>query len=103
MTNADKPDITARLDDIDERLEQLGDELDLIRTIQNGMRREVRTNSQTTARLERTVTQLADISRLHQQALRSADRDRQVFQSEIRRIWEYLLRQGGNGNTPPNN
>lgn len=100
MTNADQPDITTRLDDIDERLEQLGDELDLIRIIQNANRRELRTNSQTIARLERTVTQLADISRLHQQALRSADRDRQVFQAEIRRIWEYLLGQSGNGSSP---
>lgn len=46
MTNADQPDITARLNEIDERLEQLGDELDLIRTIQNGMRREGANNQQ---------------------------------------------------------
>jgi hypothetical protein len=46
MTNAYQPDITARLDDIDERLEQLGDELDIIRTIQNGMRREGANNQQ---------------------------------------------------------
>lgn len=26
-----------------------------------------------------------------------AERDRQVFQTEIQRIWEYLLQQGGNG------
>lgn len=26
--------------------------------------------------------------------------DRQEFRTEIQRIWEYLLRQGGNGNTP---
>ena len=26
--------------------------------------------------------------------------DRQEFRNEIQRIWEYLLRQGGNGNTP---
>jgi NAD-dependent oxidoreductase involved in siderophore biosynthesis len=108
MTNADQPqNITERLNDIDERLEQLGDEIDLIRTIQNGNRRELRANSQTTARLERTVAQLADIARDHQLALRiasqDAERDRTVFQAEIRRIWEYLLQQGGNGNTPPSN
>lgn len=97
MTNADQPqDITSRLDDIDERLEQLGDELDLIRTIQNANRRETRVNSQTAARLERTVTQLADIAREHQQALR-------ISQQNFDRIWEYLLRQGGNGNAPPRN
>ncbi|GAB1540156.1 hypothetical protein NUACC21_28250 [Scytonema sp. NUACC21] len=26
--------------------------------------------------------------------------DRQSFQTEIQRIWEYLLRQGGNGSNP---
>ncbi|MBF2007375.1 MAG: hypothetical protein IGS49_18410 [Chlorogloeopsis fritschii C42_A2020_084] len=26
-----------------------------------------------------------------------AERDRQIFQVEIRRIWEYLLQQFGNG------
>ncbi len=102
MTNAEQPeDISARLNDIDERLEQLGDELDLIRTIQNGMRREVRATSQTSARLERTVNRLADIARDHQLALRiverNAESDRSVFQAEIRRFWEYLLRQSGNG------
>ncbi|MBN3906575.1 MAG: hypothetical protein HWQ35_08445 [Nostoc sp. NMS1] len=46
MTNAYQPNITARLDDIDKRLEQLGDELDLIPTIQNGMRRKGANNQQ---------------------------------------------------------
>jgi septal ring factor EnvC (AmiA/AmiB activator) len=114
MTNAEQPqDITERLTNIDEQLEQIGDELDLIRTIQNGVRRETRINSQTAGRLERTVAQLANLGRDHQLALRLAsenaerdraivDRDRIVFQAEIRRIWEYLLQQGGNGNTPSN-
>jgi prefoldin subunit 5 len=96
MTNADQTpqDTAARLSNIDEQLELLGDELDLIRTIQDANRREVRSNSQSTARLERTVTQLANISRDHQVALR-------VFQTEIQRIWEYLLSQRSNGNAPP--
>jgi hypothetical protein len=114
MSNADQPqNISARLDDVDARLEQLGDEIDIIRTIQDSVRRETRINSQTGARLERTVTQLADIARDHQRVLRissqNAERDREivnndreVFQAEIRRIWEYLLRQGGNGNAPAN-
>lgn len=105
MTNAGMPeDINTRLDDIDTRLEELGDELDLIRTIQNGMRREVRVNSQTTARLERTVNRLADIARDHQVASRvaerNAERDRQTFQVEIRRIWEYLSDRNGGSGTP---
>jgi chromosome segregation ATPase len=104
MTNADQPqDIAARLSNIDEQLEQIGDELDLIRTIQNANRREVRTNSQSAARLERTVTQLANIARDHQTTLRSLERERETFQAEIRRIWEYLLSQRGNGNAPPSN
>lgn len=103
MTNADQPqDIAARLSNIDEQLEQIADELDLIRTIQNANRREVRANSQSAARLERTVTQLASIARDHQAALRILEPDREVFQAEIRRIWEYLLTQSGNGNAPPN-
>ena len=105
MTNAHPEDITARLDSIDEQLEQLGDEIDLIRTIQNGNRREVRANSQTLTRLERTTTQLADIARDHQIALRiasqDAERDRQQFQAEIRRIWEYLRDRNG-GSSPSN-
>ena len=40
MTNADQMYITARVDNINERLEQLGDQLDLTRTIPNDMRRE---------------------------------------------------------------
>jgi hypothetical protein len=95
MTNAGQPeDIAVRLSNIDEQLEQLGDEIDLIRTIQNANRRETRVNSQTTARLERTVTQLADIARNHQQALR-------ISQENIDRIWQYLesqIRNNGNGN-----
>lgn len=102
MTNADQPqDIAARLSNIDEQLEQIGDELDLIRTIQDGNRRETRSNSQSAARLERTVTQLASIAREHQLALGIIEREREVFQTEIRRIWEYLLSQRSNGNAPP--
>lgn len=112
MTDAQQPQsIIERLDNLDARLEAIGDELDLVRTVQNGMRREVRYTSQSMTRLERTVADLADVARDHQQALRllsqNAERDREtinndreVFQAEIRRIWEYLLRQSGNGNSP---
>ncbi|MCC5636604.1 hypothetical protein LC593_12165 [Nostoc sp. CHAB 5844] len=91
MINAQPEDLNSRLNDIDARLEALGDEIDLNRTILDGVRRETRANSQTAARLERTVNQLLDIARLHQQALRQS-------QIENERIWQYLLRQsGGNG------
>jgi chromosome segregation ATPase len=107
MTNAGQPeDISVRVDNIDTRLEELGDDLDLLQTVQNANRRETRGNSQTIARLERTIRELAEIARLHQEGLRvtqrDAERDRlvlretqQVFQEEIRRIWEYLRDRNG--------
>ena len=102
-------DITLRLDDVDSKLDQLGDEIDLVRTIQEGVRRETRSNSQALARLERTVTSLADIARLHQQSLRQSERQFQEFQrnniefqrttnaalERIDRILDYLLKQSG--------
>jgi len=76
-------DITLMVDDVDSKLDQLGDEIDLVRTIQEGVRRETRSNSQALARLERTVTSLADIARLHQQSLRQSERQFQEFQRNI--------------------
>nr|WP_196517800.1 hypothetical protein [Nostoc sp. WHI] len=79
MTSSGQPeDISVRLDDIDTRLEEVGDQLDLIRTIQDANRRETRGNYQTIARLERSIRELGDIARLHQEALRVAERDRQA-------------------------
>jgi division protein CdvB (Snf7/Vps24/ESCRT-III family) len=105
MTSSLQPeDISVRLDDIDTRLEEVGDQLDLLRTIQDANRRETRGNSQTVARLERTVRELSDIARLHQEGLRiaqrEAERSREVFQEEIRRIWEYLRDRNGGSSTP---
>lgn len=94
MTYAQPEDINVRLEQMDERLEQLGDEIDLIRIIQNANRRETRANSQTIARVERSVAELLDIARLHQQALKAN-------QQNIDRIWLYLesqIRTNGNGN-----
>ncbi len=48
MTNADQPN--ARFNDIDTRLEEIGDELDLLLPVQNANRRETRGKSQTIAR-----------------------------------------------------
>ncbi|MDJ0675762.1 MAG: hypothetical protein QNJ36_10340, partial [Calothrix sp. MO_167.B42] len=47
---------------IEEQLDQVLESLDLIGTIQRGIRAEMRDTSQSTARLERTVRQLAEIS-----------------------------------------
>jgi len=118
-------DINTRLDDLDIRLADLGDELDLISTIQQGVRRETRFNSQSLARLERTVRELGSIAQLQQVAIRqlsldaerdrqfitqlsqeaAADRqqaaiDRQAWQAETRRIWEYLRDRNGGSSTP---
>ena len=85
MTNAFPPeDISTRFDNIDTRLEEIGDELDLLRTVQNANRRETRGNSQTIARLERTIRELADIARLHQEGLRAAQRDAERDRQTIR-------------------
>lgn len=98
-------DNKARLEQIDIRLEELGDEFDLLRTVQNANRRETRGNSQTIARLERAIRELGDIARLHQRALQIAQQNAEVAQrnaeidrAEIRRIWEYLIGQQRNGN-----
>jgi len=111
MTNAQPEDLTARVDNIDEQLEQILDELDLVKTIQNGVRRETRTNSQSTARLERTVNRLAEIATLHQQAFRLLENDREELrqhradiqqnQQNINRILAYL-ENPNRGDTPPN-
>ncbi len=111
-------DINIRLDDLDTRLADLGDELDLISTIQQGVRRETRFNSQSLARLERTVRELGSIAQLQQVAIRQlsldAERDRQeaasdrqqaaialqAWQAETRRIWEYLRDRNGESSTP---
>jgi len=120
MTNSQPlDDMNIRLDDFGTRLDQLGDDIDLLRTIQDANRRELRFTSQSLARLERIVTQIADTVRLQGSAAEAdreqaaADRqqaaiDRQTFQnnltetnqqfqSEIRRIWEYLSSQNRNG------
>ncbi len=109
MTNSQPiNEINVKLNDFGTQLEQLGDELDLLRTIQDANRRELRFTSQSLARLERIVTQIADTVRLQGSAA-EADReqvavdrqqtaiDRQTFQTEIRHIWEYLSSQNRNG------
>ena len=62
MTNSQPFDqINTRLDDFTAQLEQLGEETDLLRTIQNANRRELRFNSQSLSRLERIVSDLSKI------------------------------------------
>lgn len=44
MTNSQPENLTTRVASLEEQLEQVLDELDLLRTIQTGVRRETRTN-----------------------------------------------------------
>lgn len=93
MTNAEPSDVNARLTTVEEQLEQLGDELDLIRTIQNGIRREVRTNSQTTAQLERAIANLANTANIALQIALRADQ-------KANAILAYLRDRNGGSNPP---
>jgi hypothetical protein len=101
MTNSQPIDeINAKLNDFGTRLEDLGDDIDLLRTIQDANRRELRFTSQSLARLERIVTQLADTVR-NESLIAAADRqqiaiDRQEFKEEITRIWRYLSNKDDN-------
>jgi chromosome segregation ATPase len=87
MTDAEQPQ------DIDLRLENLGDEIDLLRTQMRQVREETRFTSQTVSQLQSTVAELAEIARLHQQALRinehNAEQDRlfmREMQTEVREL-----------------
>lgn len=81
-------------DNIDARLDALGSAIDELRT-------QLAENTTAITALQRATSELLDIARIHQQALRiaqqDAERDRAEFRDEIRRIWEYLLGQQPNG------
>ena len=103
MTNSQPPpeDLETRVATVEEQLDQVLESLDLIATIQRGIRVEVRENSQTSARLERTVRQLAEISaRTQAVVLRQQDTINQQ-QENIERILTYL-ENPNRGDTPPN-
>lgn len=101
MTNAQPEDLQTRVATVEEQLDQVLESLDLIGTIQRGIRAEVRDTSQTTARLERTVRQLAEISaRTQAVVLRQQDTINQQ-QENIERILTYL-ENPNRGDTMPN-
>jgi hypothetical protein len=87
-------DSTARFDEIDARLNALNEAT-------AEMREQLAQNTAVITGLQRATSELLAIAQLHQQALRvaqqDAERDRLEFREEIRRIWEYLLRQQPNG------
>lgn len=101
MSNSQPEDLTTRVDTIEEQLEQILESLDLIATIQRGIRVEVRENSQTSARLERTVRQLAEISARTQSAVALQQETINQQQENIERILTYL-ENPNRGDTPPN-
>ena len=108
MTNAQPEDLTTRVETIEEQLEQVLESLDLIATIQNGIRVEVRTTSQSTARLERTVRQLAEISARTQAVVVRQQDELEQYRADIRQNQENIeriltyLENPNRGDTMPN-
>lgn len=103
MTNSQPPpeDLETRVATVEEQLNQVLESLDLIATIQRGIRVEVQDTSQTSARLERTVRQLAEISaRTQAVVVRQQDTINQQ-QENIERILTYL-ENPNRGDTMPN-
>ena len=108
MTNSQPENLETRVTTIEQQLEQVLESLDLIGTIQRGIRAEVRDTSQSTARLERTVRQLAEISaRTQAVVVRQQDtiEEHQTKfnqqQENIERILTYL-ENPNRGDTMPN-
>lgn len=74
--------------------------LDRIEAILLESANQQRANTQAIARLSEEVLSFVATQ---EAIIENAENDRAAFQAEIRRIWEYLLQQGGNGHTPPAN
>lgn len=74
------------------------DRLDRIEAILLESANQQRANTQAIARLSQEVQSFVATQ---EAIIENAENDRAAFQAEIRRIWEYLLQQGGNGNSPP--
>lgn len=97
----DTPEQSSRLD----RIEQL---LLLTTTALGETARQQQNNTNAIAQLTTRLDQLTikvdgltdDVGLLtnyFQQVISNAETDRETFQAEIRRIWEYLLQRGSNG------
>ncbi|MDJ0797839.1 MAG: hypothetical protein QNJ51_13665 [Calothrix sp. MO_167.B12] len=109
MTNAQQPeDLETRVTTIEEQLNEVLESLDLIATIQRGIRVEVRDTSQTSARLERTVRQLAEISARTQAVVVRNQQELEQYRADIRQNQENInrilacLENPNRGDTPPN-
>ncbi|GAX45958.1 hypothetical protein NIES4075_69790 [Tolypothrix sp. NIES-4075] len=55
---------------------------------------------QLTNRVEQVAAEVANLNDILMASIEIAETDRQTFQAEIRRVWEYLVREGENGNSP---
>ncbi|MEA5504789.1 hypothetical protein VB735_17060 [Halotia wernerae UHCC 0503] len=101
MTNADQP---SRLDRIERVLERVAvNQESLQQTVQQNTLAIAALREDLQASFSHLVGIVGDFAEEAHNDREQAERDRSVFQAEIRRIWEYLLRQGGNGNAPPSN
>ncbi|MFB2981385.1 hypothetical protein [Microseira sp. BLCC-F43] len=96
-TNGDNQSFEQRLESIESRLDRLeGEFRDQAGLLLDGLR----ALSAQTTNLANRQQQLAETM---VQLARNAEADRAIIrenQTEIRRIWEYLLRQSGNGQQP---
>ncbi|WP_414589580.1 hypothetical protein [Scytonema sp. PCC 10023] len=52
---------------------------------------------QLTVKVDGLVEEVDSLREIVMHSIQNAEVDREVFQAEIRRIWEYLLGQSGNG------
>lgn len=50
-------------------------------------------------RVDGLTVEIHSLNATLMQSIENAETDREAFQAEIRRIWEYLLGQSGNGHT----
>jgi hypothetical protein len=53
--------------------------------------------AQLTAKVDGLTEEVDSLRDIVMHSIENAERDREVFQAEIRRIWEYLLGRSGNG------
>lgn len=108
MTSTPPEDLETRVATLEEQLNQVLESLDLIATIQRGIRVEVRENSQTSARLERTVRQLAEISARTQAVVVRSQSELEQYRVDIRQNQENInrilnyLENPNRGDSPPN-
>ncbi|MEI2582369.1 hypothetical protein [Scytonema sp. PRP1] len=77
------------------------DRLDRIEAIllQTAQQQQVNTSAlaQLTAKVDGLTEEVDSLRDIVMHSIQNAESDRTLFQAEIRRIWEYLLGQSGNG------